>query len=50
MDRLLFFLIKECEFTVESIYQNPQLLTMDYYILKERAIFLKSRNSLIGKG
>ena len=50
MDRVLFFLIKECDFTCETIHQNPKLLTIDYYTLKERAIFLKSRNSLTGNG
>merc|ERR1712150_114622 len=49
LDARLFFLIKECDFTTNEIVKYPLLLTMDFYVLKERAIFLKWYNQLEGQ-
>ena len=46
LDKRLFFLKKECDFSVSQIERYPALLTMDFYLLKERAIFLEWHGQL----
>ena len=50
LDKRLFFLTKECNFAVSAIERYPTLLTMDFYLLKERAIFLEWHGQLKATG